>query len=313
MKSLKKVAVIGALLSTMNFAKAEEKVFAPTDYEGGEIDKIELVNGQLLVRSNGKMDGIEMPYAYVGTNTQHFAENAFAQSGLTNVANYVHAGNGKIYMTEEGNTSDVWTTTVGAPGSALNGVKQGVEAVNLENDPTAKALLENIRANQAAAASTEPTTITNASTKIELSFMDDGQRYAVVDDGVRKVEEDGTVHYDSQYIDGMGMISGKKKEDALMLRKGDELHSFVLAEGKVYAQIDGFYAGVDADSISKTEDGKLVVKSGSKVKVFDVNAGTSKEYTIDATGNEPVKSAVFAGNMMYYATAKKLGYKTIGQ
>ena len=113
MKSLNKMIASAAAMATMCFgAKAESKEvqYGPVSYNGGEIDKIELVNGHILVRSNARIPGQDVPYMYTSTNVQDYASVAFAQGGATNVAQYVHDGN-KVYMTFN-HTNGVYTTQI---------------------------------------------------------------------------------------------------------------------------------------------------------------------------------------------------------
>jgi len=312
MKSLKKVAVIGALLSTMNFAKADQKEveFGPTDYEGGQIDKIELVNGHLLVRSNGQMSGIEMPYAYTGTNTQNFASHAFAQGGATNVNQYVHAGDGKIYMTFN-HTNGVYKTQI-LDRPEIEGVtcdvteedpvthekkvvEYAIKEADTTNDPIAKAMAEG-RA-------------------VDFTKTIDGIDYTVTDDNYgTHVITNGVVIPTASYVN---QTRGKRKDDLVVMKDSNgSTHAYILAEGIVASGMDGVLSE-NAISISKEGDKLAITTQDGKKKLYKVNGSFVSEESVvsSLSGSDPIKSFVVSkdGKTMYYATAKKLGYKTIGQ
>ena len=297
MKSLNKMIASAAAMATMCFgAKAGESKevdFMPVQ-NGGEINKIELVNGQLLVRctDEAEIQGVKTPYVYVGTNTQNFASNAFAQGGLTNVNQYVHAGNGKIYMTEKG-TNTIWTTEVKAPEAALNGVTLGVKKLNSTNSFINQALQGGL---------------------VVVDEDDDRVKYVPVENKVKRIDADGSVHNNDRMNSS---IAGKKMDAIIILKDGEEQkRSFVLVEGKVYSAQGKLYNGKPADAIAKTEDGKLLILNGSEKQVYDPKTGefsVSEPIGMDISFANGVKSSVVSkdGKTIYYATAKKLGYKTL--
>lgn len=274
MKSLKKLAAVGALMGVMNFAKAEEVTFKPTNFDGGEIESIELVNGQLMVKSNGNIAGVETPYVFVGTNTQHFAQNAFAQEGWDKADSLVHDGK-NIYLTEPNNTSNVIHTLI-KDSPELNGVIG--RKCRKDNDLTDK-ILQN---------------------KGQLIALDGEDVYTVSDDAVYK---NGASH------DFCGAMKDKRK-DALVVANG---HGYVLAEGRIYNADSGFNQGIEADSMVGC--GKYLVYSlGNTVTVYDADRKTVVATQEISQNNQPtqkIKSAVVANDTIYYATAKKLGYKKI--
>ena len=90
----------------------------------------------------------------------------------------------------------------------------------------------------------------------------------------------------------------------------------MLVEGKVYSAQGKLYNGKPADAIAKTEDGKLLILNGSEKQVYDPKTGefsVSEPIGMDISFANGVKSSVVSkdGKTIYYATAKKLGYKTL--
>ncbi|MDY6407881.1 MAG: hypothetical protein SPL08_04190 [Pseudomonadota bacterium] len=268
MKVLNKMLAAAAVMSAMNFAKAEgvEKVFEPTNGNDAVIDRIELVNGQILVRApEAEIQGEKTPYVYVGTNTNHFAENAFAQGGLTNVAQYVHMGNGKIYMTENGNTKDVWTTTV-SDKPALNGVTGGVKKESgLEgsaDESLLKVMKESIEAGY-------------------VTKMFNGELYRA---------EDGT---------GIKKYTGSEwtAKNTINVNGGHIKDFDVAPNGRTDVTI---YSIVE-DSNKRT----YLYRNSTEKAVLGEGSDTTNSYS-GLPSN--VKSVVRANGIIYYATDKKLGY-----
>lgn len=299
MKSLKKLAAVAAVMSAIGSANADvEKVFEPTNRDGAEIKSIELVNGQLLVRcnANAEIGGAATPYIYVGTNTQNFASNAFAQNGLFNVDKYVHAGNGKIYMTEKGNTNDVWTTTVSNK-TELNGVSNGVTKVNLEEDAAARGFL---------AACNDGSIIT----------AKDGNIFALSADG-KSVKKNGEMFC---FFGGTGLAEAKDPEAMIIVDTNSSIFPempYILAKDendvkRIYTP-DQKLDRKEADALSVV-DGQVAYQKNDVMVVYNPKEGTS-EVNVTETSPLPVgtKSAIVVGNRKYFATAKTIGFKTIGE
>lgn len=312
MKSLKKLAAVAAVMSAMGFAKAEQKEvqFAPTNYEGGEIDKIELVNGHVLVRSNGKLNGFEMPYAYTSANIQDYATSAFAQGGATNVTQYVHAGNGKIYMTFDG-VDGIYTTQIGKK------FGPGVVEVDVKDPKTQKITKYAIRkiadSEKAAAEAALNGTAESAMTAVL------GEDVYTLAANKKAIIKNGDAVNSSYFFGGTG-LENATPESMVVLNTNDEtlpVMPYILAKDtdgvkKIFTPDNvGKINRTPADSIS-VSDGSLVIKSGTEITVYNPQNG--KSAVISSSNNglpADVKSVAVSGNNIYYATAKKLGVKTI--
>ena len=275
MKTLTKMIAVGAAMGSMHFAKAEEKEFFPVAENNAEIERIAIVNGQLEVHAPGaEIEGVKTPYMYVSTNTTNFASAAFAQGGLENVDTYTHLGNGKIYMTEKGNQNDFWTTEIKAAPAALNGVTSTLNKnEGLGNDALSEVAIQSVK--------------DGFVTKIF-----NGQLYRVENEELRKG------------------------------RKG--VYTYDTAEQKWVAQnILATIKGTIKDVIDVTPDGfggvncyTLVEEDANHetylYKDFDkVENSTDPSLTALSSLPKDVKSAAISNNIMYYATAKKLGYVNI--
>ena len=339
MKSLNKMIASAAAMATMCFgAKATEQKeveFAGTNYDGGKIDHIELVevadsygtNTHLGVRSNAWFNrlnggtlvgvpasGFGAPYMYLGTNTDHFARAGFAQGGATNLNQYVQAGNGKVYMTFN-HTNGVYTTQITSkkgPGVAPSDVKDentgaiieyAIKEVDPDQDFIAKALLD---------AQTNSTA--NANNQLIKVFGEgaDAKLYGV--------EKDGVYCYSGTraQVSYMPALAGKTIEDFVVVEGSttNSKRAFVLASDengrKVYTNTNAFSPNgnaIDADAIAITEDKKgIYVFSGDMVQVAKV--GSSLSEAVSSGLPAGVKSVVKSkdGKVTYYATDKKLGY-----
>lgn len=307
MKSLKKMGAFAALLSAMNFANAEQKEvqFAPTDYEGGEIDKIELVNvadnngtnTHLLVRSNGKMNGFEMPYAYTGTNTQHFARSAFAQGGATNVDQYIVTDNGKVYMTFKG-VEGIYTTQItskAGPGVVQNDkkdksgniVEYAIKKVDVKQDRMAAAILAGAEGSK-------------------LTVVDGTDVYSVKADGVYR-NGSSSSPFLCDTIDTAESLALVKLADGT--KEGFVLGTDANGVKRVFSSRAP--NGIKADEISVSADGsELVIRKGSNLKAFNPSQDTQVRDigNVSAQGGEAIKSVAMSNGIIYYATAKKVGY-----
>ncbi len=299
MKSLKKLAVIAALSSAMN-AGAKEVNYS-VDYtpdvlngiENFEINGLELVNGQLMVKSTGKNDNDA--YMFVGTNTQHFAENAFAKKGMDNVT--MMARDGKdLYMMVDGNETNVFHTVVNEK-PTLNGMTNPVDVLTKDDAKAAK-IIEAYE---------------NGS---KLVIFDGDDRYEIKSDGVYKNGSDsasfmgglGSEDIQEGTIEGLALIKsqdGKKQGCILATDKTD-------GKKKVFTS---FFGKKEADEISANSDNSvLFVRKGQDVYTYNPVQGgwqqvkNNSEKAVQLP--EGTKASVKVGNMIYYATAKKLGYKT---
>ena len=316
MNKVKTMLAIGVAMSAMHFAKAEgdEKVFEPTDRDGAEIDRIELVNGQILVRApNAQIDGVKTPYVYVGTNTDHFAVNGFAQRGLDNVDQYIHAGSGKIIMTEVSLTKtavgDMYTTEVSSS-SSLNGVQSKITKV----DDQTKSGNE------------------DALFAVMQKSIKDGYHTKMFDGELYRVEGDQIARYNTSIEEPkwndwyLGNPYGKTIEDFVIVKDGNAgnaVKTFVLYNDngtkKAYS-----YSNPSADmnnksavSIALAEDKQTVILTNGGISLYNGTTGRlitdknvqNKLAELNAKlGANTVKSAVLAGDIMYYATAKNLGW-----
>ena len=317
MKNLTKMLAMAAAVSSMQFAKAEEKVFAPTDRDGAEIDRIELVNGQLLVRApNAQIDGVKTPYVYVGTNTDHFAVSGFAQGGLTNVATYTHAGNGKIIMTEVPNTkapsSDIYTTQVSSS-PALNGVLSGITKV--ESDTKS--------------GSSDLSSVMQASIKEGyLTKMFNGELYRVNGDSM-----DYLIKYDAankKWDENNSLLSAPNNKQIVDFvitpnYNNTGVNTYIVYDNgdgtkKSHTNVDNTISPINDKSvvsIALADDQETVILTNGGISLYKGRNGkpinnqgvqTKLNQLNTQLGKNSVKSAVIAGDIMYYATAKKLGW-----
>ena len=301
MKTLTKMIAMVAAMGAMHTARAEgdEKEFVP----GGEIEQISIVNGQLEVRANGaEIQGVKTPYVYVGTNTDHFAENAFARGGLTNLSQYVHMGNGQIYMTEKGNDTDVWTTEIKAAPAPLNGVTKVTKVGEGDNTSGASAMTEDMKAMLAQIKENKK----NAS----LFKVIDGDLYCANSSGVYKFTPDENNGWSSKNTVAVG---GKIKDFAIVHKNEDSVVCYTLvekeSEGKTYLYRNTKKLA-EADSIAVDGD-KVVATSGSTITTYDVmgNVKSSVDMGGNTTAPKKIKSSVVAGGIFYYATANTIGYE----
>lgn len=319
MKNLTKMLAMAAAVSSMQFAKAEsvEKEFVP----GGTIQQISIVNGQLEVRSNGaKIQNVETPYVYVGTNTTRFAENAFANGGLTNLSEYVHAGAGKIFMRENGNTKDVWETEIKAAPAALNGVTsvKKVEENTANNSNVSAALLEVM------AKSTEDGNLTK---------IFDGELYRV--NGESK---DHLIRYNAitkEWDVGQSLLSApndKEIVDFVIVNGSLGRKTYIvynddgIKKSQATSDPDNFINGKTVTSIALASDNKTVVLVNGGINLVDGTNGrkvkeektetslssgqqtTLMNNAIATAAPKEIVSSVFAGKVLYWATANTLGY-----
>ena len=325
MKKLTKMLAMVVAASSMQFAHAAgaEKDFEPVS-KGGENKSIEIVNGQLLVRctEDAEIGGTKTPYVYVGTNTDHFAQSVFAQGGLTNLAQYVHAGKGKIYMTAQDQEKDpgVYTTTISAPNAALNGVLDKVTKVG-ENTTNNTAIDDTLVA------------VMKESQKTYLTKMFNGKLYRV--NGENK---DHLIQYNAtteEWDEGISLLSAPTNK---------EIVDFVIVEDsngnpKSYILYDDgngskkSYAWNDpsetirfksVSSIDLADDQKTVILVNGGISFYDgtnarkIEAEKTTKLTetqvndlrnnAQLAASDTIVSSAVAGKTLYYVTAKKIGW-----
>jgi len=273
MKTLTKMIAVAAAMGSMHFAKGEEKEFFPVAENNAEIEQIAIVNGQLEVRAPGaEIEGVKTPYMYVSTNTTNFASAAFAKDGLENVDTYAHLGNGKIYMTEKGNQNDFWTTEIKAAPAALNGVTNTLNKnEGLGNDALSEVMIQSVKDGF-----------------VTKNF--NGQLYRVENEELRKGRK-GVYTYDTSD------------------KKWVAQNSLAAVEGTIKDVID---VVPDGQGNGRVHCYTLVEDENHEThlyKDFDkVEASTGSATTALSALPKDVKSAVMANDILYYATAKKLGY-----
>ena len=309
MKKLTKMLAMVAAASSMQFAHAEsgENDYKPVA-KNGQIEQISIVNGQLEVRSSGDINGVKVPYAYVGTNTEHFAENAFAKGGLDKVDSYVHVGNGEIYITKKG---DVYKTQIKKAPAALNGVT-GIEVVSKANEQTTAAQNAELKRIQAE----------YPNDKVK---MFDGEIYkiCITGDGYSSV---GRYDANKKQWDTSDSVPNGTAKITDYVKVGKNCTYALCDDGRVYGTRGGdFYEGISATSIALAGDKQTVILTangketlyngvnGQKIETEEKGVTTleANQYAAlaqKAQASGEIVSAVKVGDTTYYATAKKLGW-----
>lgn len=128
MNNLKKMMTLYALCAATCAAKAEtisETEFMPVQ-KSGEIEGIRqgLVNGHLMVKSNGAIGSVATPYMFLNTNTTNFAQAGFTFKEMAEVNSLVIAKEDNqdvIYATRTNDTNNVYKFHV-SPKNDLSGV-----------------------------------------------------------------------------------------------------------------------------------------------------------------------------------------------
>ena len=317
MKNLTKMIAVLAAATSMHCAQAEsvEKSFMPTE-KSGEIKGIKIVNGQIEVHtSNASVAGpVETPYIYVSTNTDHFASSAFANP-MQGVDQYTHVGNGKIYITEKGNSTDVWATEIKKAPASLNGVT-AINKVEGQESTVPEALLE-----------------------AQIDALEDGYLTKSFNGKVyRAVTGDETSPSRIEvYNPETGTWSPKNSlstrqeiTDFYIVPTGNNfVAAYALcADGKVYSDRPSFISGREAVSLHLDDDKEtVVVVSNNDITLYDGKTGKAKEVAEEATttlsanrqnemleeaqataGNKIIVDHVFAGKTLFFVTEKTMGF-----
>jgi len=192
---------------------------------------------------------------------------------LTNVAQYVHTGAGKIVMTETGNTNDMWTTQVSSK-PTLNGVTTGVTKLSGNttaiNSELLDVMMESLEAGY-------------------VTKMVNGELY-------RADDSKGICRYNSD--------EKKWRAKNRIVVNGGHIKDFDVVP-------NGNTGSVTCYSIVEGTDNQtyLYRNSSAVATLSDANGSTngSNGYGLPSD----VKSIVRAGDIMYYATAKTLGWERV--
>ena len=312
MKKLTNMLAVAVAVSAMQTAKAAEG--GEHDFAfGGEIKQISIVNGQLEVRSEGaQVQGVKTPYAYVGTNTEHFAESAFAKGGLDTVDTYVHTGAGKIAITKG---KDSYVTQIRQAPAPLNGVTD-IKLVSSADDPSlaqTKAKMNEIKAkypkdNVKMFGSDIYKIVPNS----EGTGMSVGKFAGMDASGTNEMWN----------VSSMAGTSSKVISDYVVVKDGIDDWTYALAEGNVYNNRSSLVVPAttialagDQQTVIVKKGGKETLINGKKGAQIDVANGATTleanelaalEQKANASGT--IVSAVKVGDVTYYATAQKLGW-----
>ena len=320
MKNLKKLAVMAALIGATHGAKAFEKDFEPVSKEG-EAQGIELINGQLMVKSDGaKIGGVNTPYVFVSTNKTDFAQNGFAVKQMADANSVLLDGN-DIYFTRDSDTNHVYCFTVksrkglnGIGGqlqkfesqeaiSDILGVKEGVVYVKNTSDEVVE-LAEKDSASQSSSSSyvTIPDSIAD-------------KPYSVVEDDIYFVDQEKRIvsKYNISNTNTTKIIvSGFLKDHtAQSIVAFDDAHIFILdTEGGLHLNEGASISTNKVEKIAASKDQKnLVITSvdENNQKVLSLYSLASQKMS-DA--KRPCKNtAVIANRSQYYVSGKKIGYR----
>ena len=321
MKNLKKLVVIGAILGATHGAKAFEKEFEPA--KNGENQGIELINGQLMVKTEGgKVADVDMPYTFVGTNTTNFAQSGFAVQEMAD-ANSILLDNNDVYFTRS-STNGVYKMTV-SDRTALNGISgqleffESAEPVKVLSVKDGVIYTQNTNNNQVvelgnvATASESNITVPENLTNTLHSVGKDGI-YVVTDNFVDCYDKDGK--FTKQKVTGIGE-RGHTPKDVVAF---DEDTIFILdTEGNLYHNSGALFNNMTSVSnITRSKDGKSLLitstNSNGKTVVSSYNPETKETtnvYTEPADKKKPFanQKVSSANGIKYFVRNKSIGYE----
>ena len=323
MKNLKKLVVIGAILGATHGAKAEafEKEFEPA--KNGENQGIELINGQLMVKTEGgKVADVDMPYTFVGTNTTNFAQSGFAVKEMAD-ANSMFLDNNDVYFTRS-STNGVYKMAV-SDKTALNGVSGELEF--FESAEPVKVLLAKdgviytqnsnnqvVELGNAGSATIPSVTLPESATTNVYSVAPNGYTY-VYEAGTQfpklnKYDSKGEI-VDWQYKNGWGDTSIKD----IIAFDNDKVFGLD-AKNRLVSE-NGTIVLQQVLGISRSKDGKSLLitstNSNGKTVVSSYNPETKETtnvYTEPADKKKPFgQKEVSANGFNYFVRDKSIGYE----
>ena len=335
MKNLKKLIAIWAVMGASYGANAFETVFEPVEKGDAETEGIELVNGQLMVKSKeGRIGDVETPYTFVGTNTTNFASSGFAVKEMAD-ANSVVLDGSDVYFTRTSDTTNVYHLAV-SNNQALNGVSGKLEKI-ASNEPISGVLAvkdgivysKNATGDNVVEVGGDSTSVPSVtlpeSAANNLHFVNkDGNVYVYEKNGdftqIVKYNKDGERTSDSWG----GWVGAVQHQDAKEMVVFDKFNSFILRkDGVIFRDTNVFYPKKDISSeeidevvlgIKAGKDGKLLItskNSNGKIMVssYDTGMKTVTSVYSEVTGKKPfVKKEVESNSLNYYVTGKKIGY-----
>ena len=330
MKNLKKLVVIGAILGATHGAKAFEKEFEPAKNGGDQ--RIELINGQLMVKTEGgKVGNMDMPYTFVGTNTTNFAQSGFAVKEMADTNSiWLDKDNNDVYFTRS-STNGVYKMTV-SDKTALNGIGkveffESAEPVKVLSVKDGVIYTQNTNNNQVVElgnveAAKIPSVILPASTTNNLYFVSTtGNTYVFENNGkyniVKEYGSDGKAT--DTYVGSWSNFSGEALEMVVFPRDEKRPEAYILNDkGSLYRNgtkiPDTDIAGQgNILGIKMSKDGKsLLITSnkGGKTVVSSYNPKETKQTAIYDEADKPFgQKEVFANKIRYFVRDKSIGYE----
>lgn len=327
MKDLKRLIIVSALFGMAHGANAYEyeKDFEPVEKGDAEAQGIELVSGQLMVKSKGgRIRGVEAPYTFVGTNTANFASSGFAIKEMAD-ANSVVLNGSDVYFTRTSDTTNVYHFAVSEK-SALNGVTSQLEKIASDEPISALIAVKDgvvYGKNKSGDNVVELGDVVTPPPSITVPDSLTNTIHSVYGDKIYVANvKNGTVDRYNRYGESEGAIFvngnwNKNKTTPRDIIALDEYNIFILdADGKLYRRtrlLGSEYTSVSGIKASKDGDSLLITSQKDEktvVEAYDAkNDETISLYSEAITSKKPfAKSEITSNGVKYKVNGKKIGY-----